>query len=62
VVALERTEHGPFTRDDAIPEYQWTLDNVLTAIDAAEAKFGDYTKDAQCGVNTVRISTRNKGI
>ncbi|KAK2183772.1 hypothetical protein NP493_296g02037 [Ridgeia piscesae] len=62
VVALERTEHGPFTRDDAIPEYQWTLENVLTAIDAAEAKFGDYTKDAQCDVNTVRISTRNKGI
>lgn len=62
VVALERTEHGPFTRDDAIPEYQWTLENVITAIETSKAKFADYTKDTQSGVNMVRISTRNKGI
>lgn len=62
VVALERTEHGPFTRDDAIPTNQWTLENVLAAIDASKSKFGGNTKDTQSSVSTVRTSTRNKGI
>ena len=62
VVSLERTEHGPFTRADAIPEYQWTLPNVLTAIDASEAKFADYVKKAESVDSARRTPTRNKRV
>ena len=62
VMALDQTEQGPFTRDDAIPEYQWTLENVLAAIDASKAKFADYLKNnIQSKDNTIRISARSKG-
>lgn len=32
VVELERTAHGPFSREMCVPAYEWTLDSVRRAI------------------------------
>ena len=51
VQQLHRFQHGPFTEEDMLDSHEWTVDNILDAINKAKDKYGSYLKKRRTYVN-----------